>query len=170
MKTKRVCSYHGPACMSRACLGPPDELPMNTIIYTASCGHSSEYRGTVRIQVSDVFRCPLCHQVVTVVALSAPLAGQRQGRMKSSPDDMSACCGRYPVSHPGAVCADGAGCKKPHLRLHYKATDGGRPTKFNWEVEYVRGPSKRVRRRSYWHDTSWGALMGAVTLWFPEWR
>lgn len=59
---------------------------------------------------------------------------------------------------------------KPHLRLHYKATDSGRPTKFNWEVEYVRGPSKRVRRRSYWHDTSWGALVSAATLWFPDWH
>lgn len=58
---------------------------------------------------------------------------------------------------------------KPHLRLHYKATDSGRPTKFNWEVEYVRGPSKRARRRSYWHNTSWGALASAATLWFPDW-
>lgn len=83
--------------------------------------------------------------------------------------DVAECCRRHAVSRPGAVCMDGTGCKKPHLRLHYKATDSGRPTKFNWEVEYVRGPSKRVRRRSYWHDTSWGALVSAATLWFPDW-
>lgn len=84
--------------------------------------------------------------------------------------DVAECCRRHAVSRPGAVCMDGAGCKKPHLRLHYRATQpDGSATAFQWEVEYIRGPSKRVRQMTYWTDSCWGALMGAATLWFPEW-
>lgn len=59
---------------------------------------------------------------------------------------------------------------KPHLRLHYRAAQpDGSATAFQWEVEYMRGPAKRLRRMTYWHDKSWGALMSAATLWFPDW-
>lgn len=50
--------------------------------------------------------------------------------------------------------------RKPHLRLHYQHAV------FSWCVEYVRGPSQRVRRTTYPSHTARDALGSARNLWF----
>lgn len=70
MVTCSICAAGAPCPIHRN--GP---TPMENIDYTASCGHPAVYNSRANsgagIQVGDVLRCPVCHQIGTVVALSA---------------------------------------------------------------------------------------------------
>lgn len=115
--------------------------------YVLSCG--CPYAAIAPRQVGGWVTC-FPHGEVTVVS---SLGG-----------DVAQCCRRFPVSRPGAVCQDGAGCKKPHLRLRHHALS---PT-YPWSVEYVRGPNGRCRRETFNHTTVHGALASAYQLWFAN--
>lgn len=52
----------------------------------------------------------------------------------------------------------------PHLRLQCQ------PHPLHgmvWRMVYVCGPSQRLRKASFWHDSAQGAVWSAIALWFP---
>lgn len=65
--------------------------------------------------------------------------------------------------HGPACQSHACNMHKPHLRLHYNPTSG---SECHWHVAYVRGPSNRIRHRTYWHETSNGALHSARAIWW----
>lgn len=66
----------------------------------------------------------------------------------------------------GGICTVHYTPAKPHLRLQYNPTPTHPDSACHWRVEYVRGPSHKARRATYFHTTSNGALHSARVIWW----